>query len=490
LLLLPYRAPCALTDPIDARTGATLGAIDPTRALLVGGKGSAGAVPTTALVDLARGTVAPLGGGLLVPRTRATITPWAGGAVVAGGERPDTGELVASAEVFASASGDFDGAPIALSEARTHHGAAALVSGETLLVGGRGASGVLGSLEIVDPVAKRARTAGLVSLSVPREDPTVLRLASGEVLVAGGVDASGAPVATLEWLASDARSASKRPRDLVASTRRAFVALDPGGALAVIAPDAATPAFQNAWVVSADGALAPATAIDGTLGDVRLFAGTGGEPVAWTGDRWLQWDPWAGAFGPLDGASGAVGPSGDPSAAAEPGLAVWADGDRVRALRFGTRGAYATTPASSPLLTNDTAFTAPDRFVSGLATDPVRFDPTGGLSLDTGAAVFVTDATYASFTLDAQTPTASPPALVLRDASGVETVIDPRACGVAPGATLHVERARDRVRAASDVTPLTDCPTAPAADARVSLGVRGITAGPSVIRSVIVARSR
>ena len=179
------------------------------------------------------------------------MTSWAGGAVVAGGVRPvPGGETLASAEVFASSAGDFDGQLITLSEPRARHGAAVMTNGETLLVGGVGASGaVLGSMEIVDASTHRAQTTTLAGLAVPRANPQVMRLASGEILVAGGVDASGAPVSTLEWFASDATSASRATQQLVASSHEAFIPLDAGGALAVIAPDTPTPGFQNVWII-------------------------------------------------------------------------------------------------------------------------------------------------------------------------------------------------------------------------------------------------
>jgi len=492
LLVLPYRAPCTLTGSLDARADPLFAAIDAAHVLVAGGTSAGAAVPTTAVVDLSRGSLAPLRAGLLVPRDQASATPWSGGAVVAGGVRPDTGEAVASAEFYSSDLGDFDGAPIPLSEARARHGAALLVSGNVLLVGGVDASGsVLGSLEIVDPVARRARTGGLAA-ALKRADPAVMRLASGEILVAGGVDAAGAPVTTLEWFLPDGTAPSRTARDLVASARRAFVPLPAGGALAVVAPDAPTPGFQNVWVVSADGALEAAAPIEGTLTDVRLVAGTEGAPILWTGDRWLIWQPWLGAFAALGEAIGAQGPSGDPVAAPEPGFGVWLDGTSVRTLRFGARGPYAAASPASPLLATQTSFTAPDRLVlpgAAGATLPIAFDPAAGLSLQPGASVFVTDATYASFTLDAQTPGATPPAIVLRDAAGNETVLDATACPAGAAGAIHLERSGGSVRVSAGGGPLTPCAAGPAASARVSIGVRGQGTGTTVLRALVITRT-
>jgi len=484
LLALPFGSPCALTDPIDARTGGALGVVDALHALVAGGTSSAG-VPRTALVDLTRGTVTELAGGLLAPRTSPSITPWSGGAVVAGGI--GLAGSTPSFEIYSSSAGDFDGATYPLSQARARHAAVVLASGETLLVGGVDATGhVLGSMEAIDPVARRARTGGLAFLDVPRADPVALRLASGEILVAGGVDADGAPVATIEWFSADA-SRLERTRPLVSSLHEAFVPLAAGGALAIIAPDAPIAGFQNTWVIAADGSLDAATPIE-TLTDPRLFEGTEQAPILWTGDRWLVWEPWAGAFAALESAIGAPGPSGDPVGSPEPGLGVWLDGTTVSALRFGTRGPYATTP--SPLLAGaeGTSLTAPDQLVTGASTGAITFDPEAGLTLESGASVFLTDTTFAAFTLDAETPGKLPPAIVLRDAEGNETVLDSAACGIAAGASVHLEREGSVVRASVDGGALATCNAAPAAGARVSIGVRGIGAS-SVVRGVVVTRT-
>ena len=494
LLLLPYRTPCALSPVIDGRTDAAFGAIDARRAILAGGRATASGVPTTQLFDLTLGTARALLG-LLVPRARATITAFGDGGLVAGGADPDTGDAQdarATAEVFTGQ--DFDGNPIALSEPRTDHGAAVLATGETLLVGGSGPRGVLRSMEAVDPRTRRARTSGLAALAVARSRPRVLRLASGEILVAGGLDAAGVPVPTLEWFTADARAASRRPRDLVAGVARGFVPLPAGGALAVIAPDAPTPGVQNVWVIAADGALDAASPIDGPLGAVRLFAGATGAPVLWTGDRWLVWSPWAGAFAPLAGAEGAGGPPDDTFASGDSGLAMWIDGARLEALRFATRGAYASTPASRPLLALDTAFTAPDRLVSADArvASPIRFDATVGLTLEGDATVFVADATYATVRIELTLPTGASPRVVLRDEAGVEAVVDAAACALgaaAPGASLTVVREGSRVRAALDRGDLHECGVTTEATARVSVGLRGAAdGGEAVARSLVLSR--
>jgi hypothetical protein len=444
------------------------------------------------LVDLSVGAVRALPAGLLVPRVQTTVTSWAGGGVVAGGVRPDTGDggaAQASAEVYVSSLGDFDGQLIVLSEPRARHGAVTLANGQTLLVGGVDGSGnVLASMELVDASSHRAQTTNLASLAVARADPTVLVLASGEILVAGGVDASGAPVGVLEWFKGDGSAASGDPLALVASSNEAFVRLDAGGALAVIGPDAATEPAQ-VWVVSAAHAVEAASSIQGASA-VQLFEGVDQAPALWTGDRWLLWDPWSGSFAtPI--AIGAVGPSvGDPAASPEPGLGVWLDGRVVNALRFGARGPYASTVTALLTSTTGTSHTGPDQLVTG-GPGAIVFDPTSGLSLQTGASVFVTDATFASFTLDAQTPGSAPPALVLRDAAGNQTLLDATACAIAPSSSIHFERDGATVRASSGTGKLVTCSIGPAADARVAIGVQGQASeasGVSVVQDVAITR--
>ena len=493
VLLLPFQSTCALSGDVEQRSASALGVLDPSHVLVVGGTG-AGNIPDTFLADLSTGVTTQLAVGLLTARTRTSVTRFGGGGLVAGGARGD-GSIIDNAEVFVAGSGntgDFDRAPILLSGPRADHGAAVLVSGETLLVGGRSAAGgrPLSTLEIVDPKARSARTQGLAQLEVPRFDPVVLRLASGEVLVAGGFDAQNDPVTRLEWLTPDGRSRSRHSRELVARKERGFVALPGGGALAVIAPDAGDVGLENVWVISADGEPEHAAPIAGALTMARLFAGAEGRPLLWTGNRWLEWSPWSGAFvapGALAAAKG--GPSSDAFASPDLGLAMWLDGSALVALRFATPTAYATFPL--PLLapgTSDTSHVAPDRLVSPGVTTSIQLDPELGLVLAPGASVFVTDATYGALIVDVDTPSGEPPLVVLRDEHGNETAIGGEACPFAitrgAPATLHIERDGARVRVDAH-----DCAAPVKADARVSIGFRGAAgADRSVARNVRIVR--
>jgi hypothetical protein len=454
VLLWPHRSPCRLTGDVGDRAGATMTALRGSRLLIVGGAGAT--VPATFEANLATGVVRPLPVGLLTPRVRATVTAFEGGAVVAGGTATTAG-LLDTAEVYRRETGDFDGAPIRLSEGRAEHGAVDLVTGETLLVGGVGASGEpLASLEVVDPVARRAKTGGLARLAVPRTRPIVLRLASGEVLVAGGFDARGEAIDTLEWLTADGHNVARRPQPLVARSRHAFIALPTGGALAVIVPDGPTDAIKNVWSIGPSGVPEAATPIAEPLGKVRLFQGTQGQALLWTGERWMQWQPWSGSFAALD--LGTLGPI-DTAASAEPGLPAWLakdeTGTRVVGLRVDATSVFGPLPAG-PLLAGSTAYTAPDRGVT--------FDPSLGAVLGPLQSVFVTDVTFAGVRV-AFDPTGELPHIVLRDERGFEIELGSAAC---PRVSSTLER-RGAVVRAGDF----ECPARLREDARVTVGLRG-----------------
>lgn len=483
---------CPLTGNVQARTDMAF-AVFGHRFMVVGGRSPSATSPYTFVGDLTTGAVTKLPFGLKRSRIRPTVTTFGDGALVAAGGS-DSGAPLNTAEVYSPALGDFEPAAIELSQERMLHGAVQLGTGETLLVGGKDRNGgLLRTMEIVDPVTRRARTAGVASLAVARHSPTVLRLANGEVLVAGGFDESGAAIPTLEWFARDGSQATKRAVDLVTGQERAFVPLEAGGALAIIRPDTASADFKTVWIISADGTLEPGTAIDPmTLDRVRLFRGSDGAPIVWTGNRWLKWAPWAGAFNLLDKAP-VVGPELDAIDSGDPGLALWvtkrADDDyAVTGFRFAAHTAF--DAVKSPLLSAGPLQLAPDRLVN--LTGPastIRFDERG-IVLDPGASAFVTSVTFADFALDLDV-TASAPVIVVRDERGAELEVGGASCGFGQSATrsLHISRNGARVDVSADGAAPRTCPTPLAEGARVSLGVRGaqgVTA--SAARNLRIAR--
>jgi len=495
---------CALTRDVERREGSTLAVVDH-HVIVVGGRSASGEqVPSTYVGDLTTGAVERLAFGLNTRRTGATVTPFGfteegddlAVALVAGGEDPDTRAPLQNAEIYVpklgapSDVGEFERTRIELSEPRTEHGAVVLANGATLLVGGRGGGGPLRSMEILDPTTRRPRTAGVALLRVARKNPTVLRLANGEILVAGGRDANDAPVPTLEWFSPDASRPTKRPVDLVTGKERAFIALEAGGALAVIIPETKTADFKTVWRISADGTLEPAEAIDpGTLDVVRLFNGPESAPLLWTGRVWLRWSPWSGTFTPLANAPRRGPLPTAPIVNGDPGLALWLEDSggtmNVAGFRFASRTRF--DPVPRELLVTGPELFAPDRLVSGAA---IRVDPERGVLLGPGASAFLTDVTFADFDVTIAL-TAGPTSIVLRRETGVELEIGGAECAFAQTAktSLAVERRGDRVRVRADDGEVRECPTRLDPNARVAVGLRGSQgAGLSGARSFRILR--
>jgi hypothetical protein len=488
-LLLPSLSACALTGSVDQRAGARLTPISASRVLVAGGAGDP--TPRTFVLDLTDGSSAPVATGLLVQRARSSVTPFGAGALVAGGVSDD-GSVLTTAEVFDPALGGFDQQrPVQLGGARADHGAVVTTTGQTLLVGGVGADSKtpLSSMEIVDPVSRTVRTENVARLAVARRDPTAILLASGEILVAGGLDANGDPVPALEWFAPDASGSTKRTRNLVTGPAPAFAALGAGGAIAVIggAPGA-PPGFQNVWVIDADGALEAAAPVEGSLTAPALFGSAGGAPVLWTGDRWLRWQPWDGAFGALPVSDDPPARIGMAATSPDPGLALWiaTDNPSLAALRFDTRGPY--SPVANPLLVSDTSDVAPDRLP---AAGVIGFEPSLGLVLGPGASAFVTDRTYADVAVDLDAPTGEPALVVLRDDWGSELEVGGAACpGPVDPSSAHVHVVR-RGPTVAWTTPGASgtCATGVRPAARVSIGVRcPSSVARAVSRNLRVAR--
>jgi hypothetical protein len=493
VLVTPALASCPLTTQVGPRTGSTMALIAPQHVMIAG---STKPGPATYVARLDTGETEQVSTDVPVAFTGASVTAFGDGALVAGGIAED-GSVNETALVYSASTGGFDQAnPLHLGVSRAKHGAVVLASGQTLLVGGVSGSTsatVLGSLETVDPVTRAASEANLESLAVPRYGATVLRLASGEILVAGGFDANDQPVQLLEWFAKDGTKSSTHAQPLVQGPARAFVALEGGGALAVLAPWTGAPAgFQNTWLIDATGVPEAVTAVPGALTNPVLFGGAGGAPLLFTGDRWLRWQPYAAAFGAADVLDPLPETIGDVTCSPDPGLAMWLDPTQssISLLRFDTRNAYSALPG--PLFVTDTSETSPDRF-SG-----VSFQPDMGLQLDPGspgAAAFVTDRTYADVSVDVNAPDASgapvgTPVLVeLRDDQGNALDVPGSECtpSLGPG-HLHVERRGTSVTWSIDGGASGTCTPSFAAAARVSVGVRATSSANGIVRNLTVAR--
>jgi hypothetical protein len=489
VLLLPWMASCPLRSS-DIVAGATMAPVGGDSLLIVGGTaGDAGSPPSSQVVHLDTGSIGSIFPDLATPRTEATLTAFGNGGLVAGGRDSRSGEgVLDTAEVYSPDLGGIDQPDvITLSTYRSDHGAAVLVTGETLLVGGVAQDGVtvLNSMEVVDPVSRTVRAENVVPLTVARREPVVLRLASGEILVAGGFDATGSSVATVEWFLPNVSMVSKRPDDLVDdASARAYVALEGGGALAVFAPPAgADPSYQNVWVIDADGSFEAATPIPGSLTQPILFGGAGGAPVLWTGDRWLRWQPWSGSFGAFLSLDAAPPKVRAPGISPDPGVAVWPDAttSALTLMRFDTRGAYSTL--SGPLLVTDASDMAPDALAG---PSGASFDPTLGLVLPPNRSAFVTDRTYADVSIDVDAPTGEPALVVLRDESGNELEVGGATCPApssgGAASSMHVERHSSTVSWSWSSGGTGTCAWATQPDGRITVGVRS---GSTVARSVV-----
>lgn len=492
VLAWPGGSACRLSQSVERRIDTTIGVAGNFVLVAGGNSPTGGLVPHSFVADLGTGHISALDLGLRTRRGGPTVTSFTvegsrTGALVAAGFDPDSpGTPLDTAEIYqptADGIGDFDRTRVELSEARLKHGAATMADGSTLLVGGLGTSTrPLRTMEIVDPKTKQSRSDGLALLAIPRVQPSVLRLASGEILIAGGLDASENPISTLEWFAPDATHPSKRSVDLVTGSERAFVPLEAGGALAVIAPPPGVSGFKTVWVISADGSIEAGVPLEETdLAMVRLFPGAEGAPVLWTGKRWYRWEPWFGSFSAIADAP-TKGPSTGAMTNGDSGLAMWLEdqgpsGMFIVGYRFATHTRFQAVP--KPLLVTGPEGLAPDR-LAGTPASSIRFVDNKGLVMGPGASAFVTDATFASVSVTVDVVD-SPPEVVLRQEDGKEIEIGGAGCGFGQTAkrTIAVERRGSVVTVIVDDGVVQTCPATLDPDMRVSIGVRGGTSTES-----------
>jgi hypothetical protein len=516
VLVLPELQPCALTQNVGMRTGSTLAPIGSQLALLVGGTGSS-AIPADYVVRLDTGQVTALPGTheLSTPRTQASVTRFGAGGLVAGGiANPDSNPLPTNdAQIFDPAVGGFT-THIPLVDARAAHAAVVLADGRTLLVGGLGgADGLtpLRTMEIVDPSNNMSNEANLPLLPAMFTAPLAVRLASGEVLVAGIDGSSGTPLVGLQWFSPTVgmpQPPPPTPPPIPAGQGApALMALQGGGALLVLAPPAQNPPanFQTTWVINADKTVAAAQNVPGNLTQPLLFGGAGGLPLLWTGEVWLQWQPWAVDPAPqfisarVNGTTGTVGTGGGAVASPDPGLAMWLDPTlgQLVALRYDVNGPFAGDPSGGYLGTSMTGV-APDR----LPGPTTLSYAVGALTLTSGASAFITDRTFADVSIHVAYAVGQAPFVVLRDATGAESIVnDDEVAGgtnccsnmfspkLGPQPTLDIVRMGGAVTCALNGGPASPCASAPSAGTRMSLGVRGaLPSVPSLVTNLVVTR--
>ncbi|HVU00236.1 MAG TPA: hypothetical protein VHE30_00740 [Polyangiaceae bacterium] len=418
--LWPARAGCVLAGDEASGyptggAGEALGATTDGRYVLVAGGSGRGAASALE-VDLSTGKTTDVTGadGPRAARVSAVITPFGDGLLVSGGEAPDTGEALGSADVFDAPGGRFEPERIELERPRARHGAVVLDGGETLLAGGVDSAGrAIRRLEIVSPATRTYRIAGLAELAFGRLDPVVLHLTDGRILVAGGTDpdSPGTPVDTLEWLTPDATNPDGTLTLDPPTARRAFVAM-PGGSVlvaggCVTTASGCTPSGQVLWITR-DGVSTELSPLDFPSDRPVLVPGRDGRPllVADGGApdpdaaRLLRvFDPFLGAFvdddslpdAPAIAASG-DGESGSPRArfvAPDHGLLVWLDTKGVLSgARYGTRNPWSADV--STLVSEDLSGVSLDRAPASNWDETSRTVRLGG-----GARLSLTDTTYA-----------------------------------------------------------------------------------------------
>jgi hypothetical protein len=519
VLALPTNVATQLPTPagqLGGTHGPSVGLIDSGHVLIIGGPLDSS--PQTAFVlDLGTGELTSVtGASSNYSRDFATITPFPGGAIVAGGT--GTAALDGTAEVYQAGAGGgpggFGASPriIPLSVPRSKHAAVALANGDTLLVGGENPSAatpsVLSSLELLEPSGSQGQQVG--TLKVARTSPSALLLpgfVSPRILVGGGLDANMKPVSTVEWFdVADASSPTLSgavdlcsPPSLQAccplTGLPAFAPLEGGAVLVVLAGTPPKGCQSNVLLLRNDFRVEAAPLGPTAAQQPRLFAGAQSEPVYFSDSGAVRWDPWNSVFDiPLgNAAEGSSSPVA--SLSADPGLALWLGGDsHVWGLRFDTRNAYSTDMTT--LLSETSAEFAPDRLVK--VPDPMGiidispFESGVGVTLRNGGSVYLTDATFADFTVQF-TPTGSLTLILLDETTGTALTFDQSSClPVVLEGPLLVTRSGGSLSAAivapgAPATP-TPCAGAPAAGDRVALGFQAPSGQTASVSSVLVTR--
>jgi Galactose oxidase, central domain len=147
-------------------------------------------------------------------RTGHTATLLTNGKVLVTGGVDANGLVLATAELFDPASGNFVSTG-SLGTMRTGHTATLLNNGKVLVTGGTDRSGVWATAELFDPATGSLASTG--SMATGRTGHTATLLNNGKVLVAGGAEVSGSTLATAELF--DPTSGSFAPAGSMATAR-------------------------------------------------------------------------------------------------------------------------------------------------------------------------------------------------------------------------------------------------------------------------------
>jgi len=203
VLILPSDRACPLPDPeVRLLPGMGVASLPGGALLFVGGLDSGGSALRRVLLLGAGDELGDMNlAAVFIPVAYASVTAVAAREVlVAGGAAEEGGAPLDTFERL-----DLDDPPGAprrvgtLARGRREHAALSLADGGVVLVGGADRTGLLDSIERIDPDGTSGRLLG-ARLRTPRSGATLVERSDGSVFIAGGTDAGGASSA-LEVLA-------------------------------------------------------------------------------------------------------------------------------------------------------------------------------------------------------------------------------------------------------------------------------------------------
>ncbi|MCA9640025.1 MAG: hypothetical protein KC492_04995 [Myxococcales bacterium] len=516
LSLWPSDQACELARANDFPLASSSIGVNPRRneVLVVGGEDAGPNAARALLLNLDTAEASEVPGGILPARADARLSPFGDGMLLSGGidprergdERFDLATPLGSAIAYDPESGRFDLNREIVISARAAHAAISLITGETLLVGGRSPqSPALASIEAVSPETLTARIAGLTQLVQRRAGPIAFVVEDGRVFVGGGVDASKLPVQSVEWLSPDA-SQHLGSTALRTSENARFTPMPGSSVLGVgvcaVSDPTCDPARGAVWLAGErvyplpplPVALDAPVLIPAARGEPWLITGSGQERVGY------RFFPWESRFVPSPDPPSALPPQA--AFAVDAGAFVWSETGRLFGVRSDLREAYARD-VGPQLLTQPTLATSvvPSAPPSLEDTTAAISYTAAGLGLRNVGSVWISETTYDGFELELVRVAGPPPRVILQgansDCSGAECGASKRLgeadCAwpatATEASTLNVLRKASAVTlSAGDET--TTCALSTLAESRVRIGLAAASNEVSTLRSLEVVRKR